>query len=90
MPDHQADTDEPPVTSFPVDPQRIHIQMPVDVRNMSLAVLAIIGIIYTLSWAKAVIIPVLLGVIFSYALSPAVDRLAALADSARAGNHRWR
>lgn len=76
MPDRIADTDEPPVTSFPIDPQRIHIQMPVDVRNLSLAVLAIIGIIYTLSWAKAVVIPVLLGVIFSYALAPAVDRLA--------------
>jgi predicted PurR-regulated permease PerM len=28
-----------------------------------------------LHWAKAVVVPLLLGVMFSYALSPAIDRL---------------
>ncbi len=75
MPDRPAETDDPPVTSFPSDAHRIHLQMPVDVRNLSLAVIAVLAIVYTLHWAQAVFIPVLLGVVFSYAMSPAVDRL---------------
>ncbi|MEO8280675.1 MAG: AI-2E family transporter [Ideonella sp.] len=75
MQDSPAQADEPPVTSFPTDPQRIHLQMPVDVRNVSLGVIAVLAIVYTLYWAQAVFIPLLLGMVFSYALSPAVDRL---------------
>ena len=31
--------------------------------------------IYALQWAKAILVPILLGVMFSYALTPAVDRM---------------
>ena len=47
----------------------------VDVRNVSLAVLAVCASVLMLDWAAAVFIPVLLGLMFSYALSPIVDRL---------------
>ena len=50
-----------------------------DVRNFSLIVLAVLAVIYTLHWAREVFIPLMLGVMISYALSPLVD-LA----------HRWR
>nr|WP_246312590.1 AI-2E family transporter [Aquabacterium terrae] len=49
--------------------------MPVDVRSGALAVIALLLAIHTLHWAAALIIPLLLGLIFSYALSPAVDVL---------------
>jgi len=52
--------------------------MPVDVRSASLAVLALLASLFALRWAAAVVIPVLLGLTFSYALSPLVDRLQRL------------
>ena len=57
------------------EPERVHLHMPVDVRSASLAVIALLASVYALHWASAVFIPLLLGVMFSYALSPAVDRL---------------
>jgi predicted PurR-regulated permease PerM len=54
---------------------RIHLHMPVDVRSLSLIVLTALACIFALQWAKAVLVPILLGVMFSYALTPAVDRL---------------
>jgi predicted PurR-regulated permease PerM len=44
-------------------------------RNLPLLVLATLAGIYTLRWASAVFIPLLIGVLFSYALSPIVDWL---------------
>ncbi len=64
-----------PSTPSEVANQRIHLHMPVDVRSASLALIALFATIYTLHWAQAVFIPLLLGLVFSYALSPAVDRL---------------
>lgn len=55
--------------------ERIVLHMPVDVRSASLVVLAVIGSLFALRVASAVFIPVLLGLMFSYALSPVVDRL---------------
>jgi predicted PurR-regulated permease PerM len=43
--------------------------------NMSLLVLACLASVYALHWASAVCIPVLAGILFSYALSPIVDWL---------------
>lgn len=50
---------------------------PVDVRNVSLVVLATLAGLYTLHWASAVFIPVMVGLLFSYALSPVVAWLEA-------------
>ncbi|MEO6032408.1 MAG: AI-2E family transporter [Burkholderiaceae bacterium] len=47
----------------------------VDVRNVSLIVLAILAGIYTLHWAAAVFIPLLLGLMLSYSLTPLVNQL---------------
>lgn len=62
-------------TAAPDDPVRVHLPLPIDVRSTSLAVLAVLAGVYALHWASAVFIPLMLGVMFSYALSPAVDRL---------------
>ena len=48
---------------------------PVPVHNIPLAVLAVLAVIYMLHQAQAVFIPLMLGVMISYALSPLVNRL---------------
>jgi len=64
----------------PADPApRVLLHMPVDVRSVSLAVIAVLAVIASLRWASAVLIPLALGVMLSYALTPVVD-----------GLHRWR
>jgi predicted PurR-regulated permease PerM len=58
---------------------RVLLHMPVDVRSLSLAVVAVLATIFALNWAQPILVPILLGVMFSYALTPAVELL-----------HRWR
>ena len=58
-----------------IDPGRVLLHMPVDIRSMSLVVLAFLGCLFVLHWAKAVLIPVMLGILLSYALSPMVNWL---------------
>jgi predicted PurR-regulated permease PerM len=48
----------------------------VDLRSTSLAIIAVLAVLVVLRWASAVFIPVLVGVMLSYALSPIVDQLA--------------
>ncbi|MBU6260222.1 MAG: AI-2E family transporter [Burkholderiales bacterium] len=67
MPPHPAPAAEPPAL--------LHLHPPLRTRSTALTVLAVIASVYTLHWASALFIPLLLGLIFSYALSPAVDRL---------------
>ena len=59
----------------PDEPPRVLLHMPVDVRSLSLIVLTVLASIYALHWAKAILVPILLGVMFSYALTPVVDTL---------------
>jgi len=66
-----AETD---VTVFP-EPERFLLHMPVDVRNVSLVVLAILASLFVLQWARAVLVPIMLSVLFSYAFSPLVNWL---------------
>jgi predicted PurR-regulated permease PerM len=70
----EASLAEPDLTVFP-EPERLHLHMPVDIRNVSLVVLTILASIFVLQWAKAVLIPMMLSVLFSYALSPLVNWL---------------
>jgi predicted PurR-regulated permease PerM len=50
----------------------------VDIRSAALAVLAVLASIFALRWASAVIIPLMVGLTVSYALTPAVDALQRL------------
>ena len=52
---------------------RLLLHMPVDIRSISLGVLAVLASLFVLHWAKAFFIPLMLGVLFSYALSPVVN-----------------
>jgi predicted PurR-regulated permease PerM len=71
LPDAMADLPPPEP-----EPERSDLYRPVGVRSASLAVLALVACVYALHWAAAVFIPLLLAMMFSYALSPVVDRLA--------------
>ncbi len=57
-------------------PAPIHLHMPVDVRSFSLVVIASLAGLYTLHWAQSVFVPIVVGLLFSYGLSPVVDRLS--------------
>jgi predicted PurR-regulated permease PerM len=59
-----------------VEPPPIVMQLPVDVRSVSLAILATLASVFMLRWASAVFIPLMVGILFSYGLSPVVDWLA--------------
>ena len=66
----------PPEPSPSADePGRLLLHMPVDIRSAALITLAVLASIYTLHWASAVFIPLLLGLMLSYAFSPIIDRL---------------
>lgn len=67
----------PPVTTLPIpaEPALPMPPVPVEVRSVALAVLVVLGGIFALHWAREVLVPVLLGVMLSYALTPLVDRL---------------
>lgn len=49
------------------------LRTPVDVYSVSLAVLAVLAVIFALHWARAVFIPLMLGVMISYALTAPVN-----------------
>ncbi len=56
-------------------PDRLPLHMPVDVRSVSLSLLAVIASLFALHVAREIFIPLLLGLALSYALSPLVDLL---------------
>jgi predicted PurR-regulated permease PerM len=55
------------------EPAPLTLRMPVDVNSFSLALLAVLAVIFVLHWAMAVFIPLMLGVMISSALSSPVD-----------------
>ena len=55
------------------EPAPLVLRIPVDVYSFSLALLTVLAVIFVLHWASAVFIPLMLGVMISYALSPPVN-----------------
>jgi predicted PurR-regulated permease PerM len=53
----------------------VRLRIATDGRNWALALIALLASVYALQWAGAVVIPLLLGLMCSYALSPAVHLL---------------
>jgi len=58
-----------------LEPATSSLHMPMDVYTVSLVVLAVLAIVFALHWARAVFIPLMLGVMISYALSAPVNWL---------------
>ncbi|MGH9373927.1 MAG: AI-2E family transporter, partial [Vicinamibacterales bacterium] len=57
------------------EPEPISLGTPVDVRSVTLSVLAGLGAILMLQYARPVLIPVVVGVLISYVLGPAVTSM---------------
>jgi predicted PurR-regulated permease PerM len=58
-----------------VDSTRLALRMPIDVRNTSLALLALMALIVFLRWAQDVLIPITFAILLSYALTPMINWL---------------
>jgi predicted PurR-regulated permease PerM len=67
-----------PLPHDPEDPSHVLLRGPTEVRSVALIVLAVLGVLATLKWASAFFIPVMIGFMFSYALSPIVNFLERL------------
>jgi len=64
-----------PLPADPDDPSHALLHMPVNVRSATLVLLAVLLTVATLKWAAAFFIPVMIGLLLSFALSPIVDAL---------------
>ena len=65
---------EPAANLSVAEPQHVtQLQMPISIRSLSLAIIALLAGLFVLHWARAVFIPFMLGLVFSYALSPVVN-----------------
>ena len=56
----------------------VMLHMPVNVRSISLAVLATLAVLFTLRWAQAVFVPLMVSLLLTYALAPLVGALVRL------------
>jgi predicted PurR-regulated permease PerM len=67
----------PPTEGAPGEPPPVvvDVEAPIGVRNLPLAVLAVIATVLLLQYASAVFIPVVIAILISYALSPSVTSL---------------
>jgi predicted PurR-regulated permease PerM len=64
-----------PSREIAAEPPRVRLHTPLDVRSSGLGLIALVAGVCALRWAGAVFIPLLLGLLCSYALSPVVARL---------------
>jgi predicted PurR-regulated permease PerM len=65
---------EPRAASDP-EPEPVTTAGPIDIRSAALTVLAVLATILVLQYAQAMIIPIVLGILISYALEPVVAGL---------------
>ncbi|HEX6975261.1 MAG TPA: AI-2E family transporter, partial [Vicinamibacterales bacterium] len=61
----------PPETVLPSADQGV----PVDVRNVALSVIAVLGTVLVLQYAQSLLIPIVIGILIAYTLSPLVTLL---------------
>ncbi|QHJ00802.1 AI-2E family transporter [Xylophilus rhododendri] len=66
----------PPPADGDPDQPRILLQTPINVRSLSLVIVAGLASLWALHWAAAVLIPLVLALLVTYALSPIVETLA--------------
>lgn len=74
-PQEPAEAAPAPQAADPEDPSHALLHVPLNVRSMTLVLLTVLAVLATLKWASAFFIPLMLGLMFSYALSPIVNAL---------------
>ena len=70
--DQQSVVDSQSAFRTPQSEEPLALRMPVDIRSAALTVLAALAIVLVLQYAQAMIIPIVLSVLISYALEPIV------------------
>ena len=67
----------PPTEGAPGEPAPVVVDVdaPVGVRNLPLAVLAVIAVVLLLQYASSVFIPVVIAILISYSLTPSVNAM---------------
>lgn len=78
LPTPQPNQVPAPLAADPEDPSHALLHVPMHVRSVTLVVLTVLAVLATLKWAAAFFIPVMIGFMFSYALSPVVDAMERL------------
>ena len=63
----------PPESAASQAAPETQLDIPVSIRSLSLVIIAVFAGLFVLHWAKAVFVPFMLGLVFSYALSPIVN-----------------
>lgn len=71
----EPDDDQPTVLPS-AEPEPVLIRMPVDVRSVALTAIGVLAVIAALRWAEPVLIPIVLAILISYVLAPAVRSMA--------------
>ncbi|HZP86415.1 MAG TPA: AI-2E family transporter [Burkholderiales bacterium] len=73
------DTSDTVAASVP-SPQGVAsvLRLAVDARGVAVSILATLALVFTLSWAQSLIVPLLLGIVIAYTLNPVVSRLEAI------------
>lgn len=66
---------EAPSAAPPVDAADAEPRPPVDIRSLSLAIIAILAVTFALHWARTFCVSLLLGILIAYALNPVVLRM---------------
>ena len=74
----EAEQPPPKVLEQPADATAPMVPIPVDMRNAAVTMLAVIATVFLLQYAQTVFIPLVLGLLMSYALDPAVTKLQKL------------
>ncbi|MEK7323162.1 MAG: AI-2E family transporter [Pseudomonadota bacterium] len=79
LPESQDDAEHPAgasrATQGTAIPEAAAVRIPMETYNLTLVVLTVLAVIFMLHWASAVFIPLMFGVMISYALSPLVNVL---------------
>ena len=75
---HQNSRAAPLLPADPEEPLHVLPHVPLHVRSVALVTLTVLAVLATLHWASAFFIPLMLGFMFSHALSPIVDGLERL------------
>ena len=71
-----SEIDDLPRTPVDVrEPPHVLLHLPQTARSMTLVVLTVLALLAVLRWASGFFIPLMVGLVFSYALSPLVDWL---------------
>ena len=74
-PDPSEIDDLPRTPVDPRQPPHVLLHLPQTARSMTLVVLTVLAMLAVLRWASGFFIPLMVGLVFSYALSPVVDWL---------------